>query len=73
MEEDYENFKQEAAFIEEDLRNQNSQLKYAVDSRDKEIQNLKNILQELKFNFAKREDEFTKKYDSLSITYKQEK
>lgn len=31
-------------FIEEDLRNTISELKYMVDSRDREIENLKNLL-----------------------------
>jgi|JI61114C2RNA_FD_contig_61_1206733_length_3404_multi_2_in_0_out_0_5 hypothetical protein len=31
-------------FIEEDLRNTISELKYMVDSRDREIETLKNLL-----------------------------
>lgn len=42
-----------------------------VDSRDKEIENLKNLLAELKLTLGKREEEFTRKFDQLNTTYKQ--
>jgi flagellar capping protein FliD len=44
-----------------------------VDSRDKEIENLKNQLAELKSTLSKREEEYTRKFEFLSITSKQEK
>jgi hypothetical protein len=59
--------------MEEDLRNTINELKYMVDSRDKDIENLRNLLAELKLTLSKKEEEFTRKYDHLTITYKQEK
>lgn len=41
--------------MEEDLKNTINELKYMVDSRDKDIENLKNLLQELKLTLSKKE------------------
>lgn len=41
--------------MEEDLKNTINDLRYMVDSRDKDIENLRNLLQELKLTLNKKE------------------
>lgn len=44
-----------------------------VDSRDKDIENLRNLLNELKLALSKKEEDYTRKIDHMTITFKQEK